>query len=135
MPRPRTKTQELTSGQALYVLSRLIKERRISEAQVSRMVLEMQTEIRDLEQRLALLRANAGGSVGSRAGQPRGKHAGVRRVSKNVSPETVASRKVQGEYMGLIRHLRPTERARYKKVARAQGREAAIKAMRLAIGR
>ena len=50
----------LSSGQASYVLDRLIAERRISPGEINRYVSEMGREISDLEQRLARLREAAG---------------------------------------------------------------------------
>ena len=61
--RPRknpTGPQQLTSGQATYVLDRLIRERRISQSDVSRYVGDMRQEISELEQRLHSLREAAG---------------------------------------------------------------------------
>ena len=42
----------------------------------------------------------------------------------------LASRRLQGEYMGLIRQLSGRARARIKAIAKESGREAAIKEMR-----
>jgi hypothetical protein len=50
----------LSSGQASYVLDRLIAERRISMGEINRYVGEMGREISDLEARLARLREAAG---------------------------------------------------------------------------
>lgn len=50
----------LSSGQASYVLDRLIAERRISPGEINRYVGEMGREISDLEARLARLREAAG---------------------------------------------------------------------------
>jgi hypothetical protein len=52
----------LSSGQAAYVLDRLIRERRISPGEVNRYVSEMSREISDLEARLARLKEAHGGS-------------------------------------------------------------------------
>ena len=49
---------------------------------------------------------------------------------KRRSRKFVHSRKIQGEYMGLIRHLAPRDRERIKKLAADRGREVAIKEMR-----
>lgn len=53
----------LSSGQAAYVLDRLIAERRISPGEINRYVGEMGREISDLEARLARLREAAGSAA------------------------------------------------------------------------
>lgn len=53
----------LSSGQASYVLDRLIAERRISPGEINRYVGEMGREISDLEARLARLREAAGSAA------------------------------------------------------------------------
>lgn len=111
----------LTPGQALYVLDRLVRERRVNAREVARMAAEMNTEIAELERRLALLR---GGANGSRAGRD------GRRPSRPVNPAVAASRRLQGEYMGLMRHINGRQRARIKKIAAEKGREAAVREMR-----
>lgn len=71
MARPRRNAGEgsaLSSGQAAYVLDRLIAERRISSAEISRYVSEMSAEIGQLEARLARLREAAGPAAAAVAG-------------------------------------------------------------------
>lgn len=131
MPRQQSAGSGLTPGQALYVVDRLLRERRVSARDVSKMASEMREEIRDLERRLAMLRADAGGGTGSR----RGPAVGTRRRSATVNPAVAASRRLQGEYMGLMRHMSGRERARIKKVAAEKGREAAVSEMRTHLGR
>lgn len=117
----------LTPGQALYVLDRLVRERRVNPREVARMASEMNAEIADLERRLAMLRADGDGRSGARRGG--------RRSSRPVNPAVAASRRLQGEYMGLMRHLGGRDRARIKKVAAEKGREAAVREMRAQLGR
>jgi hypothetical protein len=113
----------LSPSQALYVLDRLVRERRVNEREVARMASEMTAEIADLERRLEMLRGS-GGSPG------RG-----RRSSRPVNPAVAASRRLQGEYMGLMRHIPGRERARIKKLAASKGRHAAVREMRSKLGR
>ena len=113
----------LSPSQALYVLDRLVRERRVNEREVAKMASEMTAEIADLERRLEMLRGS-GGSTG------RG-----RRSSRPVNAAVAASRRLQGEYMGLMRHITGRERARIKKIAAEKGREAAVKEMRSHLGR
>ena len=71
MARPRKNAGEgsaLSSGQAAYVLDRLISERRISQGEITRYVSEMSQEISQLEQRLARLREAAGPAAAALAG-------------------------------------------------------------------
>jgi len=49
----------------------------------------------------------------------------VRKV--RLGPEALAARRLQGQYLGLLRGLQPGPRAQVKKVAREQGVAAAIK--------
>ena len=143
MARPRTTSMDLTPGQATYVLDRMIADRRVSAGEVSRYVGDMQREISDLESRLQSLRAAAGASTPSAspvrrrrgrrpaaatatpaaAGRPR------RRRRAAVTAEQLASRKLQGRYLGLIRQIPASKRAQYQRIAKEKGREAAIKEM------
>ena len=66
MARPRKNHSEdlnLSHGQAHYVLTRLIGDRRITSADVRRYVDDMHREIHNLEQRLASLRSAAGDAI------------------------------------------------------------------------
>jgi len=65
MPRPRKQSAspQLSSGQASYVLERLISERRVSQGDINRYVAEMGREISALEERLQRLREAHGGKI------------------------------------------------------------------------
>ena len=78
----------------------------------------------------------AGGA--KRRGRPPGRPAGTgtaagggkkRRGRSALSPEQLASRQLQGRYLGLIRQIPANKRAPYQKTAKERGREAAIKEM------
>jgi hypothetical protein len=116
----------LTPSQALYVLDRLVRERRVNGREVERMASEMTSEIVELERRLAMLRGD--GAARGR-GRPRGGS------SKPVNAAVAASRRLQGEYMGLMRHMSGRDRARIKSIAMEKGREAAVREMRSKLGR
>ena len=163
MPRPRKSVpnSNLSHGQASYVLDRMINERRISQGEVLRYVSEMQREIDELEKRLQSLRAAAGGGGGGgyaaaaaprRRGRPPGSRnrakaasapsaegggakRGRRRRRSNITPEQLASRQLQGRYLGLIRQIPASKRGQYQKIAKDKGREAAIKEMAGALGK
>jgi hypothetical protein len=137
MTKPQTTRRRVTAGEALYILDRLIQERRLKPGEADRLVAEMHREIEELERRLEALREATGKARTSRI--PRGSRAArdrsalTTRDSRRVTPELAKSRRLQGEYMGLMRHIQGPARARMKKLAADQGREAAIKAMRASL--
>ncbi len=142
MARPRKRSHDFTPGQASYVLQRLISERRITRNDVQRYLNDMHREIGELEQRLLALREATGGVIrsairaltpGRRRGRPPGAAAPARRRRARITPEQLASRKLQGRYLGLIRQIPASRRAQYKKIATEKGREAAIKEMQTAL--
>jgi hypothetical protein len=112
----------LTPGQATYVVIRLVEDGKLSVPEVERIAALMDAEIAELESRLARLQGALRGPT--RSATKRGHHAGM------ASVQQARSRRVQGEYMGLIRHLGGRDRTRIKKLAAERGREAAIKEMR-----
>jgi hypothetical protein len=130
----------LTAGQANYVLERLIGDRRVSPAEVTRYVGEMRQEIDELERRLESLRSAVGGAsaAGRRPGRPpqaQGEAAPRRRRRRAITPEQAASRVLQGRYLGLIRQIPAGKRTHYARLAKEKGREAAIKEMSTALKR
>lgn len=52
-----------------------------------------------------------------------------RKAKTAITPEQLASRQLQGRYLGLVRRFPESKRAYYAKVAKEKGREAAIKEM------
>jgi hypothetical protein len=126
MARTPTAGSGLTPGQALYVVDRLVRERRLNPREVSRIAAEMQSEIAELERRLAMLRNDSSRAAG---------RAGKTSSRRPMTPAVAASRRLQGEYMGLMRHVTGRERARIKKLAAEKGREAAVREMRTKLGK
>jgi hypothetical protein len=61
--------------------------------------------------------------------------AGKRRRRARITPEQLASRQLQGRYLGLIRQIPANKRGQYQKIAKDSGREAAINAMKSAVSR
>lgn len=164
MARPRSiasSAPRLSPGQASYVIDRMLSERRISPGEINRYLGEMHREISDLEQQLASLRAAAGAAGGSsrsgavaakaRRGRPAGsgrkpgrpaKAASAskaapkrRRRRRAITPEQVASRQLQGRYLGLIRQIPASKRGQYQKIAKERGREAAVREMAQTLGK
>lgn len=52
-----------------------------------------------------------------------------RKARKAITPEQLASRQLQGRYLGLIRQIPASRRGAFQKTAKEQSREAAIKEM------
>jgi hypothetical protein len=48
-------------------------------------------------------------------------------VRRRASPELAKARKLQGQYLGALRGLKPADHARVKALAHAKGLPAAIK--------
>jgi hypothetical protein len=136
----------LSHGQASYVLERILADHRISRADVARYVSEMHHEIERLEERLQSLRAATGNAIARvihpRRGRPpasaaiaaeKGQASAApvkrRRRRAAITPEQLASRQLQGRYLGLIRQIPATRRAQYQRTAKERGREAAIREM------
>ena len=66
----------------------------------------------------------------------RGAKRGRRRRRRSaITPEQLASRQLQGRYLGLIRQIPASRRGQYQKIAKDKGREAAIKEMQGALGK
>lgn len=127
----------------MFVLTRLVEDRRVSQTEVGRYVTEMEKEISTLEDRLRRLRqAQSGAPKGATlrrqpaAEEAPGEEATSRRRGKrhrkrrqNLSPERIAKLKLQGYYLGMMRKLPKRERAEYKKMFREQGLEATVLAL------
>lgn len=158
MARPRSapSAPTLSPRQAHYVLEQMLKERRISAGEINRYLGDMHREISDLEQQLATLRSAAGdgtsrGAVPAAAhrrrppgaGRKRGRPANAaaatagpsKRRRKAVTAEPLASRQLQGRYLGLIRQIPAGKRAQYQKIARERGREAAVRELAQTLGK
>jgi hypothetical protein len=63
------------------------------------------------------------------AAAPAAKGGRRRRGRTAITPEQLASRQLQGRYLGLIRQIPASRRAQYQRVAKERGREAAIREM------
>ena len=143
MARPRKKSHEkLTPGQASYVIDRLVGDRRVTWNEVHRYTEDMKREINHLEERLKSLRAATGEAIrgavqalrpGRRGRPPGPAKAGRKRRRRSITAEQLASRQLQGRYLGLIRQIPASRRAQYQRIAKEKGREAAIKEMASAL--
>src|SRR5439155_17287234 len=115
-------SSRVSASDAQQLLQDLMREGRISTADINRY-----REIRQLEERLQALRGGGGGRSSARGGAPQ--LAGGKRRRSRITAQQLASRQLQGRYLGLIRQIPASQRPRYAKVARDRGREAAIKEM------
>ena len=139
MPRGRRAGWNISADDAKEFLQNLIREGKVAASDVGRFF-----EIRNLERRLAELR----GTITRRRGRPPASQASAskapastgggakkKRASRNLTPQQRASRQLQGRYLGLIRQIPASQRARYARVAKDKGRETAIKEMQSALSK
>jgi hypothetical protein len=152
----------LTPGEALYVVERLLAERRVSAADIHRYLSQLSDEIRRIEARLDELweaepvlsleeppslaprRLGARRSTGRRTRQARPPvspfeavaSASVplpkeRRKRRRSSPAIVAKMRLIGSFVGYIRQVPQAKRPGFQRIAKQQGYEAAIEAIRV----
>ena len=118
---------KLDPRQAHYVLQTLLAKRKLAARHVREILRDREREIAALRRRLAALEtlgaraaAQAAGKVSSAAG----------RVRRRLSPKVRALRRQQGQYMGLVRRLKPAEKSRVRAVREKKGLAAAIRLAR-----
>jgi O6-methylguanine-DNA--protein-cysteine methyltransferase len=124
--RPSTSLSRLLPAQAQQILQDLIKDARITVAEVGRYL-----QIQRLEEQLRSLRS--GGGFRRRGPVARVAAAARRGRRKAITAEQAASRKLQGKYLSLVRQIPVTRRSQYAKIAKDRGREAAIREMQDAL--
>ncbi|HKD19629.1 MAG TPA: hypothetical protein VKG23_17380 [Thermoanaerobaculia bacterium] len=118
---------KLDPREAHYVLETLIAKRRIAERHVREILNEREKEIAALRRRLGELeRLGARATAAATATTVR--TAG--RARRNLSPKVRALRRQQGQYMGLVRRLKASEKARVSALREKKGLPAAIKLAR-----
>jgi hypothetical protein len=118
----------VTPRQAQYILEKLIDERSVTAADIRRHLAGMWQEMSALEKRIAELRGLAGNVQPVR---------GVKRIAKRIrraSAEVLASRKLQGQYIAAIRQIPKNQRKHFATIAKKDGREAAIAAIKRHLG-
>jgi hypothetical protein len=120
----------LTPNDSHYVLQSLVSTGALRLSQVEKALRGRADEIRRLRERLASLEslsaATHGGAVPRTRSGRRPRPAAPRR-RRRMSAKTRALRKLQGKYMGLVRGLKASEKARVRAVREKQGMAAAIK--------
>ena len=124
---------------------------------IQREINDLEQKLEGLRAASGAMRAAAGGGGGAAAaprrrgrppgsgvkrgpgrppGRPPGSAAGAKAAARKrtrITPEQLASRQLQGRYLGLIRQIPATRRSQYQRVAKERGREAAIREMQDAL--
>jgi len=137
--------RNLTLNESQYVLQSLVSSGVLRASQVEKALQGREDEIRTLRERLASLESlsaatrgpgRPGRRTGRGPGRPRSAsgQAGRPRRRRRMSPKTLALRKLQGKYMGLVRGLKAGEKARVRAAREKQGMAAAI-ALASSLGR
>lgn len=125
--------ENITGGQAQWIIERLLADRRISPQDVRHYVADMGREIQDLEQRLASLRAAASGgpAVSAPAGSVTG-HTKKRRLG-HPKKGSGHPRGIAGTLAVLLRSIPAAEHAAIAAIRADHGITAAINAARAAV--
>lgn len=118
---------DVTPGQATYVVERLIKERRISQADVNGYLADMGREIQDIEDRLASLRAAAGTAPVAAPAAPNAVRA-PKRGKRRTGGKKAHPRGIAGTLAVLLRSIPEAKHAVIAAIRADKGIKAAIKA-------
>jgi hypothetical protein len=126
---------KLDPRQSHYVLQALLARRKVGARHVREILRDWQKEVAALRERLATLE-----ELGVQGARKVGRQVAVevargkKRVKSRLSPRVRALRRQQGQYMGLVRRLKPAEKARVSAVRQKKGLPAAIR-LALSLGR
>jgi len=123
----------ITPAQAHYVLTKMLNDKKVTRRDVAAYLGMMEKEINDLEKRLQKLRSLKEGGSDEKPRTAKASAGGPRRNAK-VTPQQKASRKLQGVYMSMLRRIPKNKRAQYKTLATEKDRQAAVDAMKAALG-
>lgn len=114
---------KLDSKQSHYVLQALLSRRKVRARHVREILRDREREIVALRRRLAALEALGGGSAAKVGRAP----ASREKRSRKLSPKVRALRRQQGRYMGFVRRLKASEKARVRALREKRGLAAAIR--------
>lgn len=117
---------KLDARQAQYVLQALVERRKVAARHIQQILRDREREIAALRRRLEALESHGAGVVAKAAERT----ASAARRARRLSPKVRALRRQQGEYMGLVRRLKPAEKTRVRAVREKKGLGAAIRAAR-----
>ena len=140
MPRPgRPLSADFSPAQAQFILKEMIRDGKVTADDLATYRTRLKEEAQHLLDRLRQLGWSdvAAGAAGAVLGAAFVSTAptiarDVRKAAKKVkkiTAEQVANRQLQGRYIATVRRFPKAHRAKFSKVAKQQGREAAIKAM------
>lgn len=119
---------KLDARQAQYVLQALVERRKVAARHIREILRDREREIAALRRRIAALEAGGVRAAAEAVGRVSPPARPVRR--RRLSPRVRALRRQQGEYMGLVRRLKPAEKTRVRAVREKKGLGAAIRVAR-----
>lgn len=125
----------ITPGQSRYVLEKLLEEKRVSARDIQRYLDAMKGELQSLEERLELLRGTRAAGAGGGNGVGPVSQSGRDRRGHRLTPKRRAALRKQGLYLALMRQVPKSKRASFKALFREKGMDAALGAMKQAIGK
>lgn len=123
----------ISAGQAAYVLDRLVAERRISPREIAQYLGDVPREIAALERRISVLRGLVGDVERENDGTEKTRPTSKR--SKRSSRRPTEGQRLHGSYIGFLRQIPERERPNYARLREKKGVEAAIAAMKKALGK
>lgn len=134
---------ELNVGQLRFIVERAQRDGRLNDRVIEGYLRELQDEIRDVEDRLQMLRgvASQQPSAPARPQNARRRVSSPRKAQSagnergRASAKNAASQQIQGRYIAYLRQLPKKERPKFQEMARSEGRETAIEAIRKTLGR
>lgn len=121
------KESTVTPSQAAYVVEKLIAERKVSRADVQRYLQYMQTEIRNLEQKIASLRGHVPAAP---LAQPSKAPSQKTTPKKRGRGRKGYLRGLAGTFAVLTRELAAADRAKYESIRSEKGLTAAVAELR-----
>jgi hypothetical protein len=103
----------ISPGQASYVIERLLAERRIALSDVNAYLADIAREIRDIEGRIATLRAATGNDAPRPMAPKMRRAAQPKRVGRPGRPSTM---QLNGRYMGFYRQIPKYDQPKYSAI-------------------
>lgn len=125
---------KLSASDAQYAIEHLVSIKRLRFQDIQSALAARGREIKELEARLEALRNGASGKAQPSAGKAQ-PSAGKAQPSPRVRvPRGLQkSRELQGQYLNLLFRVPKKDRQRYRALAKREGRQKAVEAMRAAI--
>jgi hypothetical protein len=130
MPR-RADLSGIPHGDLLYAVTRLVAAGKTSPAEVRKLAGDRPARIAALQRELEGLRAGVAGDAAPRRGpgRPPGPQAAAAKPKRRftMTPKARAARKLQGQYLGVLRTLLGEARRRVKALAKSKSVAEAVK--------